>query len=248
MAEGSLMILKDIERANEYIKLGDYMLGDKRIRFIVGHYGSGKTEFSINYAVKLASLDKKVALGDLDVVNTYFRSREKSKFLEGLGIKVIGSGVAAPAIDLPSIHPGIVAPMQDASYEAIMDVGGDPAGASTLGRYKEYLIEGNYDMFFVLNANRPETQTPEKAMEYLRRIEDTARARVTGIVNNTHMLKDTTIKDLLKGQELALELSERANIPIKYISAIDEVARELPDDLEGEIFPMIIYMREEWML
>ena len=50
-------------------------LNDKRIRIIVGHYGSGKTEFAVNYAVKMAELGKKTALVDLDIANTYFRSR-----------------------------------------------------------------------------------------------------------------------------------------------------------------------------
>ena len=138
--------------------------------------------------------------------------------------------------------------MQDTSYEAVIDVGGDPDGARTLGRYKDYLVEGNYDMFYVLNANRPETQTAEKAIEYLRKIEDTARARVTGLINNTHMLKSTTVEDVLKGQELAQEVSKMTNIPIKYVSAIEEVAKDLPDDLEGEIFPITLYMREDWMI
>ena len=51
---------------------------DKRIKIVIGHYGSGKTEFSVNYALKLKSLGEKVALVDLDVVNLYFRSREKA--------------------------------------------------------------------------------------------------------------------------------------------------------------------------
>lgn len=224
------------------------MLDDKRLRFVVGHYASGKTEFSINYAVKLAKMDKKVALVDLDVVNLYFRSREKKEFLEKLGIKVIASSINASAVDIPAISAEVYTPIQDTSYEAVIDVGGDPAGARTLGRYKDYLVEGNYDMFYVLNANRPETQTVEKAIEYLRKIEDTARAKVTGIINNTHMLKSTTVEDVLKGQELAQEVSKRTNIPIKYISAIEEVAKDLPNNLEGEIFPMTLYMREDWMI
>ena len=47
---------------------------DKRIRIFIGHYGSGKSEVSINYVIKLREqVDGEVALADLDVVNVYFR-------------------------------------------------------------------------------------------------------------------------------------------------------------------------------
>lgn len=224
------------------------MLNDKRLRFVVGHYGSGKTEFSVNYAVKLAGKGKKVALVDLDVVNLYFRSRERTEELEKLGIRVIGSSIKASAVDLPAISGEVVTPMQDESYEAVIDVGGDDDGARTLGRYEEYFIDGDYDMFYVLNANRTETQTVEKSIEYLRKIEDMSRAKVTGIVNNTHMLKDTTIEDVQRGQELAEKVSKETGIPIKYISAIENVAKEIAEDLDGEVFPMTLWMREDWMI
>lgn len=224
------------------------MLDDKRIRIITGHYGSGKTEFSLNYAVKLAEAGKKVALVDLDVVNLYFRSREKQDYLESLGIRVISSSIHAPAVDVPAISAEVYSPLEDESYEGVFDIGGDSVGARTLGRYKEFLEDGDCDMFYVLNANRPETQTVDKAIEYLKNIEYTARIKVTGIINNTHMLKSTTIEDVLRGQELALEVSQRLDIPIKYISCLEDVAKELPKDLEGEIFPMKLFMREDWML
>jgi MinD-like ATPase involved in chromosome partitioning or flagellar assembly len=220
---------------------------DKRIRIIIGHYGSGKTEFSLNYALKLNELGKKVAIADLDVVNLYFRSREKATLLEEKGIKIIGASIKGNALDLPAISGEVLTPIQDKSYDTILDVGGDPAGARALGRYHEYFVEGQYDMFFVLNVNRPETGTVEKALEFIRKIEDTSRAKVTGIINNTHLLKSTTIEDVIKGYQLSLELSELTGIPLKYNVALEELATLLPNDLVGEIFPIRLYMREEWM-
>ena len=52
---------------------------DKRIRLFIGHYGSGKSEVSINYVTKLREqVEGEVALADLDVVNVYFRREKRS--------------------------------------------------------------------------------------------------------------------------------------------------------------------------
>lgn len=224
------------------------MLEDNRIRIIIGHYGSGKSEFSVNYAVKLAEMNKKVALADIDIVNMYFRSREKTLEMEKLGIKVIASGINTPAVEVPSISAEVYTPLQDQSYNLVMDVGGDQVGARALGRYVDYFIEGNYDMFFILNANRPETQTIDKVIEYMTKIQDVSRAKITGIVNNTHLLKSTTAEDVMRGQKLALEVQEKTNIKLKYNSVLEEVIPSLPKDIEGEIFPIKLFMRDEWML
>lgn len=224
------------------------MLNDKRIRIIIGHYGSGKSEFSVNYAVKLAKQGRKVALADLDIVNMYFRSRESAKEMEDLGIKVIGSQVDAPAVEVPSISAEVYTPLQDQAYDLILDVGGDHVGARALGRYVDYFQKGNYDMFFVLNGNRPETQTVEKVLEYMVKIQDVSRAKITGLVNNTHLLKATSSEDVLRGNKLALQVQEKTNIPLKYNSVLDHVVPSLPSNLEGEIFPMKLYLRDEWML
>jgi len=224
------------------------MLKDNRIRVIIGHYGSGKTEFAVNYALKLAEDEKKVALADLDVVNPYFRSREKQVLMESKGIKVISNSLNINlGVDLPAISAGILAPLQDNSYEVVLDVGGDAVGARVLARYQSYFKEGDYDMFFVLNANRPGTESVEGAIEHIKKIELTTKTKVTGLVNNTHLLRDTTLDEVLKGQRLALEVSEKLNIPIKYISALEKVAQLIPKDIEGEVFPIKMYMREDWM-
>ena len=52
-----------------------------RITIITGHYGTGKTEFAVNLALALARERPRVMLADLDIVNPYFRSRERRDLL-----------------------------------------------------------------------------------------------------------------------------------------------------------------------
>ncbi len=223
------------------------MLNDKRIRIIIGHYGSGKTEFAVNYAINLAKEQKKVALADLDVVNPYFRSREKHQLLEQYGIKVISSYVKGSGSDLPSVTADVLGPLQDQSCHVVLDVGGDSMGARTLGRYREYFTGDDYDMFCVINGNRPETQELNGVIKHITTIEGAARARVTGLVNNTHLLRHTTVEEVLKGQGLCKEVSGALNIPIKYVAVLEELVNQLPNDLEGSIMPVKMIMREDWM-
>lgn len=224
------------------------LMKDARIRIFIGHYGSGKTEFAVNYAMALSKQTSHVTLCDLDIVNPYFRSREKASLLEENGIHVISGARGHEAnLDVPMVSPNILAPIQNETMQVILDVGGDAVGARVLARFAAYFKTGAYDMFFVLNANRAETQEVLGVIQHIRNIEDTVGAKVTGIVNNTHLLRETDIEEVLKGQTLAMEVSKTLNIPIKYISTLEKVTHQLPTDLEGEIFPIQMYMREEWM-
>ena len=221
---------------------------DKRIRIIIGHYGSGKSEFSMNYVTKLRNeIDGKIALSDLDVVNVYFRTREKKDLLESLNILPIYSSIDAPTLDLPALSAEIVTPINDKSYSYVMDVGGDNVGARVLGRFNHLIEEGDYDMLCVVNGNREQTQTANQVLEHIKSIEQSSGLKVTGLVNNTHLIRSTTVEDILKGQDIVREVSKLSNIPIKYVACLENLVDELPKDLEGEILPIKLYMREEWM-
>ena len=111
-------------------------LNDKRIRVIVGHYGSGKTEFSVNYVLKLAEQGKKTALVDLDIANPYFRSRERRQLLEGKGIQVFSNAFGYDiTADLPAITARIKAPLEDESFQTVVDAGGNDSGARILNQF-----------------------------------------------------------------------------------------------------------------
>ena len=222
---------------------------DKRIRLFIGHYGSGKSEVSINYVTKLREqVEGEVALADLDVVNVYFRSREKKDLMKDLGITPIDSSINTTTLDLPAVSAEIMRPLNDKSVNYVIDVGGDNVGGKVVGRFANQFNSNDYDMFYVVNANREKTQTAKEVLQYIDAIEATSKLKVTGLINNTHMLKETTVEDVLKGQYVAREVSKIRNIPIKYISCLESIVDKLPKDLEGDILPMKLYLREEWML
>ena len=222
---------------------------DKRIRLFIGHYGSGKSEVSINYVTKLREqVEGEVALADLDVVNVYFRSREKKDIMKDLGITPNDSSINTTTLDLPAVSAEIMRPLNDKSVNYVIDVGGDNVGGKVVGRFANQFNSNDYDMFYVVNASREKTQTAKEVLQYIDAIEATSKLKVTGLINNTHMLKETTVEDVLKGQYVAREVSKIRNIPIKYISCLESIVDKLPKDLEGDILPMKLYLREEWMM
>lgn len=221
---------------------------DNRIRIITGHYGSGKSEFVMNYVTKLRThISGKIALSDLDVVNVYFRTREKKDLLKSLDILAIDSSINAPTLDLPAISAQVVTPINDESYDYIMDIGGDDVGARLVGRFSNEIKEKEYDMFCVVNANREQTQTYDQVIHHINAIERTSKLKVTGLINNTHLIRSTTIDDILRGQKLVEEVSNATNIPIKYVTCMESLVDKLPKNLKGEVFPIKLYMREDWM-
>ncbi|MBO4411047.1 MAG: ATP-binding protein, partial [Lachnospiraceae bacterium] len=61
----------------------------KRVTLFTGHYGSGKSNLAVNYALRLKSAGLRVALADMDIVNPYFRSADSRTELTEAGVRVI---------------------------------------------------------------------------------------------------------------------------------------------------------------
>ena len=220
----------------------------KRITVVVGHYGSGKTEFSLNYAIDLAKKGLKVALVDLDIANPYFRSREKQVFLEEMGIEVFSNSFGTDITsDLPALDSRIRAPLEDKSYTVVLDAGGDDSGARILIQYKKYLLDKNdVELLCVINANRAETDTMEGALSHLDRIETETGLLVDGTINNTHMLRETRPEDILRGYELCKQIETEKGIPLKFSTYNVDI--ELNPEYPGmKLYPINLYMRPHWI-
>ena len=190
---------------------------DKRVRLFIGHYGSGKSEVSINYVTQLRKMvDGEVSFADLDIVNVYFRTREKKEQLRAMGINPIDSSIETDTLDLPAVSAQVMTPLHEKNVDYVLDVGGDNVGTRVVGRFAEHFVEGEYDMFCVVNANREQTQTAEDVIRFIKSMEQTSKLKVTGLINNTHLIRQTTVEDVLRGQKLVREVSNLTNIPIKY--------------------------------
>lgn len=222
---------------------------DRRIRIITGHYGSGKTEFAVNYVKKLReSVDGRVAIADLDIVNVYFRSREKKEELEEKGIQVIASNLDTAVADVPAVSGAMTMPVINKEYQYVVDLGGNDVGTLVLGRIKPLLDHTEADFFMVVNAYRPNTSTPEGIIEQMENLEYAAGLKVTGFINNTNLVRETTAECLLHGDEVLKEVTKRTGVPVKYVSYVKDVmTEEIPEGLSGELFPMEFNMRKTWM-
>ncbi len=217
----------------------------KRIQIITGHYGSGKTEYAVNLALALAQERENVAMADLDIVNPYFRSFEQTQRLEKAGIRVIVTSCGGAA-DIPAINPAVQSIFQDEKWTGVLDIGGDPIGARVLARFAPQLKPADFDLLFVLNANRPETRDVESALAYMQGIEAECLQKVTGIVNNTHLCADTTADQIIKGAKLARALSEKTGLPIVHHAVQRKFVPEVSGELTEPVLPMNIYMKKPW--
>ena len=216
-----------------------------RVSIITGHYGTGKTEFAVNLALAMAGEGTSVILADLDIVNPYFRSRERRSLLEEAGVRLISSSQACSDADVPALPAELLTILEDRSLRGVLDIGGDPVGARVLARFQPKIVQEDYQLIYVLNANRPEVRDREKAISYLRGIEATTSLACTGIVNNTHLCGETTEDEIRKGAALAAEVSKETGIPVLCHVAEEKVVSAL-SDLPEAVFPITIKMKKPW--
>jgi len=216
----------------------------KRVSVFAGHYGSGKTNIAINYALMLKEKGNDVALADLDIVNPYFRSKDSEAELNSRGIRLISSEFANSNVDLPALPADTYSIIDNHEVFAVLDVGGDDRGALALGRYVPSIVgENNYDMFFVINKYRPLTKTPELTIEVMQEIEQAAGVKFTAIVNNSNLGRETSAEDVENSFSYAEEVSRLAGIPVAFTTVNEEISKEV----NGEnIVPISLFVEQSW--
>ncbi len=210
----------------------------KRLTLFAGHYGSGKTNIAVNYALLLAGEGKQVCIGDLDIVNPYFRTKDSASVLKQAGVTLISPQFANSNVDLPALPAEAYRLVEDRSIYGIMDIGGDDRGAYALGRYVPAIVaENNYRMVFVANCYRPLTKTPEDAMEVMAEIEQACGLKFTDIINNSNLGSETTAETVFASRKYMEKLSTLSGLPIFATTAMVSVAEKIKDRI-SDVLPL----------
>ena len=211
---------------------------EKRLTLFAGHYGSGKTNIAVNFALTLARSGKNVCIADLDIVNPYFRTADSAQELAEAGVTLISPKFANSNVDLPALPAEAYRLVTDKTAYGIMDIGGDDRGAYALGRYVPAILEeNNYRMVYVANCCRPLTRTAADALEVMREIEAACGLRFTHIINNSNLGPETTPQVVLDSLPFAQELSRISGLPLWLHS----IRQDLLPALQGSglpLFPM----------
>ena len=220
----------------------------KSIIAIVGGFGSGKTEVSVNLAKYISSVKKNnVTIVDLDLVNPYFRSREAVDELETLGIRAIAPKGGQFHADLPILLPEVKGAIENRVGTLILDVGGDAQGTRAFGSLAEAVDINDYEMLMVLNSRRPQTESLDSCLKTMERIEISAKLKFTGLISNSHMIDETDEVVIIEGYKLADKVSSSASLPLCFLSAKTDVLSSMDlTKINCPILPMTRSMLKPW--
>ena len=229
----------------------------KRKIIVTGHYGSGKTEFVVSLSLLAANQLNKtrepspcpdVAVIDLDVINPYFRSRERRDVLSEAGVGVYGSAFDTEiTAELPALGASLRAPLESETCKVFIDLGGNDTGAIVLNQFGKYFTDDDTTVLAVINANRPDTGTLEGAIEHIKAIEYITKLNVSALVNNTHMLRETAAEDIKAGHEFCKNICEITGKFLLCDCYPEGIVN--PDDLidfTDDPIPLGLYMRPTW--
>ena len=222
---------------------------DKLKKFIVvtGHYGCGKTNLVLNMALDYASKGEKVTVVDMDLINPYFRTSDYKGILEEQGIEVITPVFGATNLDIPSL-PASMYSIFEKKNIVIIDVGGDDAGSTVLGRFRPQFDTVDYDMLYVINRFRSMSTDLDEAIEVLGEIEAVCGLKPSGLVNNSHMMSETNQAIFEEGLQFADEISKKTGLPILFSTMQKELLDSgmvVTKDNEA-VYPIDIHVKTVW--
>ncbi len=226
----------------------------KTMTVLIGNYGSGKTEIAVNMALREAGKGLRTLVIDLDKVNDYFRMSDRLSLLEEKNINLVSPTFAGKGATPSSMSAAVASAFTDEWDRVIFDVGGDAAGALSLGRYYQDFAaqpQGSVEVLDIVNVFRPMSESAEKIMKLKGDMESFARLAVTGYVNNSNLLTWASADDLRRGYDVVRELSDMTGLPVAMTTGRKNCLEEFLSDGRdaryiGSTLALEPYMHRSW--
>lgn len=202
-----------------------HIFEDCKLNIIVGAYGSGKSEISVNAAlsIKEGLPEQKVLLADMDIVNPFYRSVDAKEVIESKGIKMIAPSYANSNVDAPVLGGEMFIIFDDDSYKGVFDIGGEDMGATILGSLNKRLEKIDYKLWMAVNTLRPFTSTAEEIAQMTYELSQAANLKIDGYINNTNLLEETTPEAVVEGEKIILEASKLTGVPLVMTTVMEDV-------------------------
>ena len=136
-------------------------------------------------------------------------------------------------------------------FRLIIDVGGDDAGATALGRFSAAIAAGPHALWYVVNPYRSLTPGAAEALAVLGEVEAKARLRATALVANAHLKADTDAAVVARALPAAGEAARAAGLPLAFATAPKRLARQELDELSAQVpgafvYPVEVVVRTPW--
>jgi hypothetical protein len=216
-----------------------------RLTVVSGAFGTGKTEIAINLALQLRETQPgPVTLVDLDIVNLYFRSRQRAHDLERQGVRVVSSVEGMENADMPALSPAIQACFDRRDGPVVFDLGGSDLGGIVAAYLHKGFSAEPTSHWLVVNPYRPFNETAEATVGMADLIAARSRLPITGMIANPHMMGETTPEIVRDG---FARVSRITRYPLVCLTVMDEYYREGAfDDLGVPVMVIAKQMRQPW--
>jgi len=209
-----------------------------------GEAGCGKSEISVNLALKISELGRNVHFFDMDMTKPLFRSRDLEELFRENNINL---HFEKQFMDAPTMVGGINFYLKDQESATILDVGGDYIGARSAGAFAPRLNDDSTALYYIINPFRPWSDTIEHIDMVLSDILAVSHVDFSKLkfIANPNLGPNTCKEDFIRGYEFFQNLNNE-NLKIDFYTADEKYADEVKTEIKEEVLPLRLYMKYPW--